>query len=137
MKPEFFMYGPQWDFFAGSAQGSGGSATKTTAPSVTATRMKGEPIYGIPPVVGHKPGKVLLELTRDAAETLICIGQLVGGDPTSRRGDMDQILQALKSAGVQIPKDYHGRSNYSCISGGLHFKTKFEQDRLQKYPGLA
>lgn len=52
---------------------------------------------------------ILLQLTKDEAETLLLVSRKIGGHPSGRRGYMDNILQALDRAGVKrIGVDHRG-----------------------------
>lgn len=46
---------------------------------------------------------ITLELTLEEARTLLYITNQVGGPPEGRRGHMDAIGSALRSAGVSAP----------------------------------
>lgn len=71
-------------------------------PAVSATRMKGAPIYGIRPIIGHEPGNVLLELTPKAAAVLRRVCGWIGGSSSGPRGQMNEIRTALMNAGIEF-----------------------------------
>lgn len=123
MRPEYEVFEPGFEKEAIrqlNAHLAGGTSPAPSKPAVSATRMKGAPIYGIAPIIGHEPGNVVLELTPDVAATLLLITRFIGGDPRhSRRKHVDQIAEALWGAKVDLPK------NYPCgASSGFSFRDE-------------